>query len=191
IPVILLGSFAVPQIPHICDKIADVNARWRLEYWFDSATAIVDSKGLGIGYGTAYASTTFAKGKQTSEYEQTCETCGNVTGFSQSPFDSNNDYTVEQRPYVVATHNSFVSVALRMGVLGLALFCGLLLTIWRRLTKSKCSDMGAMMFLFCGVLFTISLNVGLESPGYFGVFMVSMCLISSYISQPKVEEKEQ
>ncbi|MEG0019793.1 MAG: hypothetical protein RR728_04525, partial [Oscillospiraceae bacterium] len=62
---------------------------------------------------------------------------------------------------------------------------------WRRLTKSKCSDMGAMMFLFCGVLFTISLNVGLESPGYFGVFMVSMCLISSYISQPKVEEKEQ
>ncbi|MEG0019792.1 MAG: hypothetical protein RR728_04520, partial [Oscillospiraceae bacterium] len=107
---------AVPQIPHICDKITDVNARWRLEYWFDSSTAIADSKGVGIGYGTAYASTTFAKGVERDSYTQTCETCGNVKEIVPNPFDSNEDYTAQQRPYVTATHNSFVSIALRMGV---------------------------------------------------------------------------
>lgn len=171
IPVILVCSFALPQLSIVTDKIAEPNSKWRIDLWADDATAIIDSYGLGIGYGTTYASKQFTEPQSETD----------VNGLPR-PFSANSQYTKEQRPFVTASHNSFVSIGLRMGVIGIALFCGLLFTIWKRLYKKRDDSQAAMVFLFCGVLIMIALNVGLESPNYFNPFMVAMGIISCHIN---------
>lgn len=177
LPVVLVASFILPQVDGMIDRLwaLDVNTGWRLEYWADEATAIKDTYGVGIGYGTTYGSYEFTEPQSEMIYNPVDDL------YEPRPFSENGEYTKEQRPFVTACHNSFVSVAFRQGVLGLALFVASLVVFWKKIFCYDGLESGALIYAFCGSMLLISTNVGLESPSYFlpalGAFvLMAACL---------------
>ena len=52
---------AVFVVPFFADKITpflDANSAWRIRFWNDELVQLVQSKGIGVGFGTAYATET-------------------------------------------------------------------------------------------------------------------------------------
>lgn len=173
LPVVLAVSFLLPQVDGMVDRLwaLDANTGWRLEFWADEATAIADTYGVGIGYGTTYASFEFTEPQSEMFYNP-------VDGrYGATPFSQNEEYTKEQRPFVTASHNSFVSVAFRLGIPGLALFVAALAALWKKIFCFNGPESGALIYAFCGSMLLISTNVGLESPMYFLPTLGAMCLI--------------
>ena len=173
LPIVLISSFVLPQINGVIDWAwqVDVNTGWRLEYWADEATAIVDTYGMGIGFGTTYASYEFSEPQSEMIYNT-------ENGFyGPRPFSQNDDYTKEERPFVTASHNSFVSVAFRQGILGLVLLVGSLVVVWKKIFYYEGFESGAIIFAFCGSILLISTNVGLESPMYLLPTLGALCLV--------------
>lgn len=80
--------------------------------------------------------------------------------------------------FVTAPHNSFMSLTMRTGIVGLFLFLGYLVMLFLDLVKYKRvpPSRSAAFALFAGSLI-ISFNVGLENPGYLltFVFCIGMC----------------
>lgn len=179
LPVVLLGSFVLPQFPQLWEKIPDPNTVWRLEYWQDETTAILDTYGVGIGFGTTYASREFSEPQSARTWiEENQE-------WSITPFSSNEKYTKEQRPFVTASHNSFVGVTFRQGMLGLILLLGVFATIWKRTVQRASPDRRAKIFAFCGILITMCFNVVFESIGYIGLVMLFAGICNS--DRPETE----
>ena len=175
LPVILAASFLLPQVDGMIDRLwaMDVNTGWRLEYWADEATAIADTYGVGIGFGTTYASHEFAE-PQSEMYYDAAEGV-----YKPTPFSQDDEYTKEQRPFVTASHNSFVLVAFRQGMLGLALFVASLAVFWKKIFCYDGRESGALIYAFCGSMLLISTNVGLESPMYLLPVLGALCLVSA------------
>lgn len=173
LPVVLAVSFLLPQVDGMIDRLwaLDANTGWRLEFWEDEATAIADTYGVGIGYGTTYASYEFAEPQSETFYNP-------VDGrYGETPFSQNGEYTKEQRPFVTASHNSFVAVAFRQGLPGLLLFVGALAALWKKIFEYEGAESGAMIYAFCGSVLLISTNVGLESPMYLLPTLGAACLV--------------
>lgn len=175
LPVVLAVSFLLPQVDGMIDRLwaLDVNTGWRLEYWQDEATAIADTYGMGIGFGTTYASHEFSEPQSKMYYDSVEKT------YKPTPFSQNDEYTKEQRPFVTASHNSFVAVAFRQGLPGLLLFVGALAALWKKIFEYEGAESGAMIYAFCGSVLLISTNVGLESPMYLLPTLGAACLVTA------------
>lgn len=171
LPLILVLSFVLPQLPGVWKRIPDVNTTWRLEYWQDEATAIADTRGVGVGFGTTYASKEFSEPRSIRTWDEKKHLWLSTT------FSSNDEYTKEQRPFVTTSHNSFVAVTFRQGLLGLGLLLGALTIIWKMVVRETGPDRKAKMFAFCGAMFTMCFNVVFESIMYLGliVLLLSFC----------------
>lgn len=178
IPLMIIVSFVFPQFTQTIENLEDPNAKWRLQYWEDCTSAIIDTYGIGIGYGTTYASKEFTEPQSVRPPYDTI-----LQKRDERPFSANDIYTKEQRPFVTAPHNSFVAITFRMGVVGLVLFCGFLFLLWKKIYFKRDKRQVGLTFLFCGTMLIISLNVGLESPRYLQTFITAMCIISALTSQ--------
>lgn len=156
---------AVFIVPFFADQIAphlDANSAWRLRFWNDELVQLAQSKGIGVGFGTSYATEAFV---------------GNQPSISKSPYDPiYRQATVEYLMMTTGPHNSFVSVAFRMGVVGIVTFLGLLASIFRGMWKNIEQIPTYRLFVFFAAIAIISVNVGLESPGYMMIFMLAMGL---------------
>ena len=71
-------------------------------------------------------------------------------------------------------HNSFVSVAFRMGVVGIVTFLGFLASIFKGMWKNIEQAPVYRLFVFFAAIAMVSVNVGLESLYYLMVFVLAM-----------------
>ncbi len=190
LPVLLVASFVLPQFDRLNQAAWDLDANtgWRLYYWQDEATALWDTRGVGIGFGTTYASQEFSEPQSELLYNE-------ETGRDEPrPFSANGEYTKEQRPFVTASHNSFVSVAFRQGILGITAFALFLLGMWKKVFFYRGCESSALIFGFCAAALLIGTNVGLESPMYLfpavGVWGLIAAVAPCPARQPSVEADE-
>lgn len=154
---------AVFVIPFFANQIAphlDANSAWRINFWNDELVQLVQSKGIGVGFGTSYATEAFV---------------GNQPLMRGSPYYAKGrGHTLEYLMMATGPHNSLISVAFRMGVVGIVTFLGLLASIFRGMWKNIEQVPTYRLFVFFAAIAIISVNVGLESPGYMMIFMLAM-----------------
>ena len=158
-----LVCYVLPFIP-LDGLELEANTAWRLEYWNDELSQLLRTGGLGVGYGSSYATRDFIG-----------------LGFS-GPFAPTEEYTSLEKMYVVGCHNSFVSIAYRLGVIGAALLIAYLF-------KLACYDGGrgsglsaSAGFALAAALAIVTFNVGLESPEYFFLFAFAVAFYNASIT---------
>lgn len=134
----------------------DANSRWRMSFWSDEINELKQSKYRGVGFGTAYASTDFS---------------GKIHNAKYSQFQALDGYTEWQRRFVMATHNSYIAIAFRLGVIGIVLFLLFLYKVAYVIPIVSSPEIG---FAFYAAIFMIGVNVGLESPNYLILFIFSI-----------------
>ena len=163
IKVAILSCFIIPMIADMFKKIFDANTMWRALYWYDEIKQVISSWGLGVGYGTSYASSSFV---------------GNTSNIIGGPFGATAEYSVMDQLFVTGPHNSFVSILFRLGVVGLLLFFKFVSHIGQKNLHYIHKISSATLFAYVSVIIIILTNVGLESPYYlvFFVFSIVMCV---------------
>ena len=149
--VIIAVSFIAPILITNTSFIPDRNTRWRMNYWIDEMKNLGNTYGLGVGYGTSYPSIDFAA----------------VT----KDFYAKGQYSKVQRTFVLASHNSFVSVAMRTGVFGVGAFLLFIILLLWEMLKYRFLPSSAAFFALFGAITCIAFNVGLESPNYLFSFI--------------------
>lgn len=158
---VVCACFVLPQVMDAKDA-PDANTAWRLKIWKEEEKILANTHYLGAGYGTSYPSKTYLEG---------------VNERRESQYMAQNGYTQYERMFVTAPHNSFMSLTMRTGVVGLFLFLLYLgLLFWNLVRHKALPPKSACFALFAGVVL-ILFNVGLESPGYLltFVFCLGMC----------------
>ncbi len=164
LPCILIVSILLPLNERLMTYIdresgLDPTVGFRASIWCDEDLAAAASYGMGVGFGTTYAS-------------------NELVADYWPELSADKEYTAEERPFVTAPHSTFVSVAFRQGVLGLLLLCGFFLSLWRRiLHRAEAAERRPLLFLLWGGALMISLNVGFESPQYFQVFLLALAYL--------------
>ena len=159
--VVIVTCLILPQVIGPGDA-PDGNSAWRLIIWKEEETILANTNYLGAGYGTSYPSKTYLQGVNEREEWQ---------------YMAQNGYTQYERMFVTAPHNSFISLTMRTGIIGLLLFLVYLgLLFWNLVRHKGLPPKSACFALFAGVVL-ILFNVGLESPGYLlaFVFCLGMC----------------
>lgn len=159
--IVIICSFIIPLV--VPDTtFSDWNMAWRVRTWKDAETVLKNTDYLGAGYGTSYPSQSYAL-------------ISRLNGEWQ--YVAYDGYTEAQRIFVTGPHNSFISVAMRTGIVGIILFIAFLVLLLLDLFKSESLPSKAACFaLFAGIMM-ISFNVGLESPIYLlaFVFCIGIC----------------
>jgi hypothetical protein len=168
----LLPSFQLPGLPFYNSTIDDGNDQWRLNFWKDEEQALLQTYGVGVGFGTAYVS-------DHSPMLETGEFSREDLIYQENP--------VEVRPYVIGPHNSFMNVAFRQGALGILLFTGFLVTVWLRLLRYREKEQFPLAYLFCGGVVAIFTNNGLESPVYLIVFLFALYMVCARLYRARPE----
>lgn len=148
----------------------DANSLWRLFYWMNDAEVLVKTRGIGVGFGAAYATTEL------------------LTDMSNTKVLTTNmfireGYTMEGALFITAQHSSLVNMFYRLGVVGgfVFIFLHLRLLTWFRNLYRKCKQKGLEKeqdyvvwaisnFLYHFVI--IVLNPGIESPVFFWGYLV-------------------
>lgn len=159
--VVVTSCFIIP-IAMRDDFFSDWNIAWRVRTWGDVENTLADTKYLGTGYGTSYPSKTYAE-----ESRQRRET----------QYKAGDGYTQYERTFVTAPHNSFMSLTMRTGVIGLFFFILFLFLLFWNIIKYKSPPSRSAAFaLFAGIAM-IMFNVGLENPGYLltFTFLIGAC----------------
>lgn len=103
----IAGIFILPIMSGLFTNIFDANSWWRLLYWKDELAQLVQSYGLGVGYGTSYATENFV---------------GNLGSVVSGPFAATAEYSTLDKLFITGPHNSYVSIAFRLGIVGIVLF---------------------------------------------------------------------
>ena len=120
----------------------DKNTGWRLLFWHGSLQALVQTHGIGVGFGT--------------------EALQNY--YRQIPRDV---FMVDDTDsfLLVGTHNAFFDVALRLGIVGLAL---ILVILFQSFPSRKIGSrlMWHATMVFFMIFICMYLNVALQSPTY-------------------------
>ena len=142
----------------------DANSSWRLNYWADETESLAQTFGIGVGFGSSYASADFV-----------LESLADSPG---GPFATDQNYSATEKLYVIGSHNSFVSIMFRTGVLGITLFLLMVQSIYKGMPTDNSLALGA--FLLDGAILISAFNVGLESPLYLFTFL--FCLGMSTLS---------
>ena len=159
---IVIGCFAIPKT--VGDSFfSDHNMSWRVRTWNDSENVLERTYFFGAGFGTSYQSMTYVD-----------ESINRM----EWQYNANSEYSRDERKFVTGPHNSFVSLAMRMGIVGIISFLIFLFLLFRDLVKHKTIiPPRAGCFALLASMMIISFNVGLENPGYLltFVFCVGMC----------------
>ncbi|MEH6504174.1 MAG: O-antigen ligase family protein [Cycloclasticus sp.] len=133
----------------------DPNSLIRTYFWHLSINRMIDSYGIGIGFGTQ------------------------LFDLSQIPLVFESDQKTELLPYFLFPHNSFLGVLARLGVVGLLLLILLLIELLNQFSR-KLKEIDAFSFsiltVFSFLIAVSSLNVVIESPITSGVFWFFMGL---------------
>lgn len=159
IGVALIAMFVAPFFSRYFSSFLDANSYWRLQYWQDELFILIKSKFLGVGFGTAYASTAFV---------------GDMNSIAGGPFAATSEYTVMEKLFATGAHNSFISLAFRLGVVGIVLFLMFFWMLYVKMRKYNETICPATFFIFFSSILIISFNVGLESPYYLMLFIFAM-----------------
>lgn len=155
---VVLACYIAPFFP--LDGFGfDSNTSWRLQYWKDELQQLIATHGVGVGYGTSYATQAF------------------VGDAISGPFAATADYSISERVYVVGCHNSFVSIAFRLGVIG----AGLLIAFIASCSKRKLPEHRCNYLIYCVIssIVIVCFNVGFESPMYFFLFAFSIAALNA------------
>lgn len=131
----------------------DNNAGLRALMWKDASTAVLETHGLGVGYGTEY-------------FKNEWVGMRDDTGWLLT-----EEYSDDR--LVISTHSAFYDIALRLGLAGLALFMLWMGSFARipRLADERRARMYA--FVVCMLYVSISFNPGIVSVNLFvGVSML-------------------
>lgn len=157
---VALACYIVPYLP--LEQVGlDPNTIWRAQYWGNELDQLRITYGLGVGYGTSYATQDFV---------------GMATG---GPFGATAEYTTLEKIYVVGCHNSFVSLAFRLGIPGAAMIIAYVLSLGE--TERKYRGGYALSAAFCVIsaLVIVCFNVGFENPTYFFLFAFSVAFLNA------------
>lgn len=157
--VAVAAMFIVPFFSSQFSNKLDANSYWRLRYWHDELLQLVDSHFLGVGYGTAYATTSFT---------------GNTLNIAGGPFGATEEYSTMDQLFVTGSHNSLISVSFRLGVIGITLLLSMLRMLYKGMRQQIAVIPNSAFFAFFSCIVVISVNVGLESPAYLILFIFSL-----------------
>jgi hypothetical protein len=119
----------------------DPNAGVRVVMWRDAATAVFDTNGVGVGYGTEYIKNRFY-------------------GIGLSDWHLSGDLADR---YFWSTHSTFYDVALRTGVAGLAVFMTWFLSLLRIPSGLSPEHKRTYGALACAVMIYTAFNPALVS----------------------------
>lgn len=164
---LLLGIMAVFVF---LPSFTDVNVQWRLIYWQDSLIRIANNYFiLGDGFGVPYVSD-----------ETILELNALFPGIQHSPV------IIGEEQYLTAPHNSFMTMAIHLGLLSLVLlfyplknlFCNKKLIMGREILFLSLSMLGIVVFS--------SFNVVLELPHASSIFWIILFVLIFKLSE-KVE----
>lgn len=137
----------------------DANSIWRLSYWADEMGTLSASFGLGVGFGTSYGSISFLGSA--------------IYGIEGGPFGSDDGFSSLEKVFITGSHNSFVSIAFRLGIVGIVLLLAYLYESYRRSLRYR--DVQPLVpFLFFSAVVIVAFNVGLESPTYLFAFIAGI-----------------
>ena len=157
--------FIIPFFSEYITPHLDANTAWRLKFWNDELVQLVHSKGIGVGFGTSFATTGFV---------------GSQASGLGSPYDSvYRQHTVEYLMMTTGAHNSLISLAFRMGVFGVVAFIGMLASAFIKAWKNIDEISVYSIFAFFAAIVIISVNVGLESTMYLPIFILGIGILVS------------
>lgn len=173
--VLLVGS--IISLIAFVPSFADVNAQWRMLYWKEILWRLTDNYFIfGDGFGVPYVST------ETAERLNTLMTS-----------NGHDFHILSDDKYVIAPHNSFLTMILHLGILPILLLSYPLL----RLIKNKWAlQYKEILFLFLslvGITVFSSFNVILELPHssevFWIVYFVLIFKLEKRIELPPVKAK--
>ena len=162
----IAAMFILPFINPVYELPMGVNSLWRLFYWKDELTELIKTDFIGLGYGTAYA----------------------TLPFLRDPFKGyifgGPGYDPIHEAFVTGPHNSFISVAFRLGIIGIVLFFMLITQMWKSLRRA---GLNSRRYAFIGILIIAGFNVGLESPAYLPLIILGLSCCTGLGVQKAVE----
>ena len=159
VSIMISAMFILPAFDKSVSSLLDANSIWRLRYWKDELIQLLKSYLLGVGYGTSYATQRFIGGSL------------HVVG---GPFAASAGYSTLDKMYITGPHSSFVSIAFRLGVVGIISFVLFIKSMYKELSQIGQDVSAAALFTFFSSLVVIGVNVGLESPYYLIIFVFAM-----------------
>ncbi len=164
---------------------SDANALWRWQYWKNEMVTLAKTYGLGVGYGTAYAS------------DNIWWTINNPNCFATA----NDSFSIPQKLvlFVVPQHSSLINAFYRLGIFGGFLFLTLNIYPIMLALKAICKSIGKERDIllwsvtnYIASIFIIFLNPGIVSPRFMFsyLFMYAINLGLAYKTLLKVKQKE-
>jgi hypothetical protein len=146
---------------------ADPNSSWRMVYWYRVVVENFPKNLLGIGFGTPYLP--YVPGKDTAE----------------SLYDDEHD------AHLTGTHNSFITLFVRLGILVLPFFFFLYAIILKEFYRFKQYYVANHHIVFFMGFFAISIialfNPVLETPMYAGLYWFFLGLVAKSIYERKLQ----
>lgn len=162
----IAGIFILPIMSGLFTNIFDANSWWRLLYWKDELAQLVQSYGLGVGYGTSYATENFV---------------GNLGSVVSGPFAATAEYSTLDKLFITGPHNSYVSIAFRLGIVGIVLFLVMIFDLIEKISEKSNDISRCAIFMLFSSIVLIGVNVGLESPYYLIMFVFSFGFCASEV----------
>lgn len=150
--------------------LLDANSAWRFSYWRDELIQFMKTLGIGVGFGTSYATLGFV---------------GDLGTIVGGPFGATSEYTVLDQLFVTGPHNSYISVLFRLGVIGITLLLKYIFLSCKLYNTSNVKK--STVFVINSALIILGANVGLESPKYLFLFIFAFGLLNSELS---IKEEE-
>lgn len=152
----------------------DPNAIWRWQYWANELRILVETKFLGVGFGTAYASNSIF----TEIYNPNAFIVPN-DGFG---------YSIRQVLFLTSQHNSILNMFYRLGIVGGGLFIAInylpikwYLVVVLKLDKGKQRMLKWSFVNFIINIVIITLNPGIESPRFFISYLMMFSVFVSLL----------
>lgn len=145
---------------------ADLNSSWRMVYWYRIVVVNFPQNLLGIGFGTPYLP--YQEGKNTAE----------------------SNYDDEHDAHLTGTHNSYITIFARLGILAIVFFFALYTIILKEFYRFKQYYIANNHILFFIGFFAISIialfNPTLETPTYAGTYWFFLGLVAKSIHERRV-----
>jgi|GEM_PF-6360094 len=139
----------------------DYNTGVRLFFWRDAMAAVVQTFGIGVGFGK----------EAVTNY---------IPILDRTDFIALNEEAV--RFLYLSTHNSFVAMFFRLGLVGGLLFA-LCFRSWAPIGRLPMRELRAASFVYVTVFVALFVNVGLESPTYLAGIMLAVGYIKTLNSR--------
>jgi len=152
----------------------DANTLWRLNAWTNNWSMVWETDSIGMGFGTPY-------------HQRSAENLRN-SAMNEGDLMQNGPVSLEDTQYFRGQHSSVVNIFYRLGLFG-----GILFVLINALALGRCCvgvknahDPTTQKLFFVGAMVLsvqivqMSLHVGLETPRFLVVYMLSLglCAVS-------------